>query len=593
MTPPERACKLAEWRSRVRNLRGPREVSLRRCDHFRDGDSLIFDHPVHSDRSGGNLGGTSGPPARVSCAGYLLLGVLSLLLVTGPAAAQVPLPVQARPAPQSNVTVDGSEAMFTTMCALQTAGFEQEVSAAGWHPLRARLRDMLQKQQGPAVDAIRLFYQQHELADPAATLSRYIWVGLVSGPAPEFKPTLRHDELPPDVLALEGFSELMAAYYREQQIGQLWRQVQPSYQREIERLHAPVSQVVYVASGYLREILAPSSPRTFTVVVEPLVGRITNVRNFGDHYAIVLSGADEIPVDVVRHAFLHFLLDPLPLRFPRVVAVKRPLLNAAARAPRLPAELKEDFPALFAECLVRAVELKLRRMSPGEREAAVEMADANGYVLVRPLFRVLADFEKSEPSLARFFPELVRAVDAAAEAKRVETLKFAAADEAAAKTDPEQQEVTRLSRPRAPSVPSTLPDDPEAIAALTEGERLIADKNPRGAEAAFQKVLAKYPEQPRAWYGLGLVAMLERDAARAEQVFGRLVRGQHAASDDPMVLAWSHVYLGRIYENTGRQEAARQEYQAALAVPNSPEQARQAAQRGLTAAGGARPSERP
>ncbi len=536
----------------------------------------------------------SGSQTKLLRTGYLLPGFLSLLLWQAPAAAQVPLP-RPRPqaAPATNITVDGSEAMFATMCALHAAGFEQDISATGWHPLRARLREMLQKQQGPAVDAIREFYQQHELTDPAATLSRYIWVGLVSGPAPDFKPVLRRDELPPDVLALEGFSDLLSAYYREQKIGPLWRQVQPVYQKEIERLHESISQVVMVASAYLREIQDPTSPRRFTIVVEPLVGRITNVRNFGDHYTIVLSGTDEIPVDVVRHAYLHFLLDPLPLRYSRVVAVKRPLLNTAAHAPRLPAELKEDFSALFAECLVRAAELKLRRMSPGERDARLDGNDADGYILVRPLYRALAEFEKSAPSMTLFFPDLVRGIDAGAETKRAESLKFAPADETAAQADPEQKEVTRLTRQRAINVPSTLPNDPEAIAALSEGERLIADKNPRAAEAAFKKVLTKYPDQARARYGLGLVAMLDRDAPSAEQAFGRLVRGEHAVTDDPLVLAWSHVYLGRIYENNGQLETAKQEYQAALSVPNGPEQARQAAQRGLASAGGGKTTERP
>src|SRR6202040_3738812 len=109
-----------------------------------------------------------------------------------------------------------------------------------------------------------------------------------------------------------------------------------------------------------------SEQPTFTIIVEPLVGHITNVRNFGDHYAIVLSGADDIPADVVRHAYLHFLLDPLPLRFSHVVAVKRPLFEKAAAAPRLAADLKDDYTAFFAECTVRAVELKLKKMSPGE-----------------------------------------------------------------------------------------------------------------------------------------------------------------------------------------------------------------------------------
>ena len=480
--------------------------------------------------------------------------------------------------------------MFATLCALHAAGFEADVSTVGWHPLRARLREQLLKQQGPAVDALREFYQQHALSDPGATLSRYIWFGLVSGPAPQFKPSLRRDELPPDVIALEGFSDILANYYQEQKIGPLWRQVQPVYGKEIERLHEANSQIVFVAGGYLREIQDPYVPRTFSIVVEPLVGRITNVRNFGDHYAIVLSGSGDIPLDVVRHAYLHFLLDPLPLRYPRVVAAKRPLLNYAARAPRLPSDLRDDFTGFFAECLVRAVELKMKKTSPGERDAALQVADADGYILVRPLFGVLGNFEKSEPSMTLYFQELVRAIDTAAESKRLDAVTFAEADPAPGNDDPSKREDTRVRR----NLPATVPNDPEALAALNEGERQIAEKNPRGAEAAFQKVLAKYPDQARAWYGLGLIAMLDRDPVRAKQVFGRLVSGEHAATSDPMVLTWSHVYLGRIFEGDGQRDLAKQEYQAALEVPNGPEPARQAAQRGLQApGGGGKPAEHP
>src|SRR5437879_1626758 len=91
-----------------------------------------------------------------------------------------------RTSPATNVSVDGSEAMFTTMCALLAAGFESNVSAANWHPVRAQLRERMQHQQGPAVDAVREFYKKHQLADEGAMLSQYVWFGLVSGPAPKF-----------------------------------------------------------------------------------------------------------------------------------------------------------------------------------------------------------------------------------------------------------------------------------------------------------------------------------------------------------------------------------------------------------------------
>jgi hypothetical protein len=485
---------------------------------------------------------------------------------------------RAQTPPPNAVTVDGSEAMFTTMCALLAAGFESNVSSDNWTAFRAQMRERLRLQQGPAVDAVRQFYRQHELRDPGATLSRYLWFGLVSGPAPGFQPILRRDELPPEVIALLGFSELLSSYYQEQKIGDLWRQVQPIYNREMQRLHEPLTQIVFTSTGYLREILDPYGHRKFTIIVEPLVGRITNVRNFGDHYALVLSGGEDIPQEVVSHAFLHFMLDPLPLMYPHVIAVKRPLYETAAKAPRLVSDLKDDFPSYFAECAVRAVELRMKRISPGEREAALSRNDADGYVLVRPLVAALANFEKSEPSMKRYFPDLVRSIDERAEAKRLPGIQFAPADP----TEADEAAVEVVARPKR-ALPTTVPNDAEVIAALTEGERQIAAKNSRAAEASFQKVLTKYPDQPRAWFGIGVVAYMDHDAARAKEVFGRLTIGEHAATGDARVLAWSHVYLARIHDYEGNNSLAKTEYESALAVEGGPEEARQAAQKGLAA----------
>ena len=181
--------------------------------------------------------------------------MLVLGLHAGTAVAQK-VPPRPRPqaAPSTNATIDGSEAMFTTMCALYASGFEGDVSADNWTAFRARIREATRKQQGPEVDAAREFMKGHQFRDPAAMLSRFVWFGLVSGPAPKFQPGMRRDELPPEVLDLEGFSEILSNYYTEQKIGALWKEVQPVYMREIERLHEPVSQVLFVATTYLREV---------------------------------------------------------------------------------------------------------------------------------------------------------------------------------------------------------------------------------------------------------------------------------------------------------------------------------------------------
>jgi hypothetical protein len=505
--------------------------------------------------------------------------VILLVLAACALDADAQAPVQ-RPRPQAAPTtassIDVSEAMFTTMCALYAAGYEGDVNPDNWSAFRSQMREKLRNQQGPAVVALKEFYRSHQFRDPAEMLSRFVWFGLVSGPAPKFQPVLRRDELPPEVLELEGFSDILSNYYTEQKIGKIWGGVQPLYDREIERLHDPVSQILFTAGTYLRAVVDPAIPRTFTIVVEPLVGRITNVRSFGDHYAIVLSGNEEIPTDVVRHAYLHFLLDPLPLRYSHVISVKRPLYGFAAKAPRLAPDLLDDFPGWFGECTVRTVELKLRRISPSERELALQSNDAAGYVLVRPIFQGLADYEKGEPSFSDYFPDLIRNIDEKKELARVTAIQFAPAQTAA-----QAKQLNSESLNRKMARVTTLPSDPIAIAALTEGEKQLAAKNPRAAETCFKSVLEKYPNQPRAWYGMGMVAVLDHDAERAKEAFGRLTTGEHAATQDPMVMAWSHVYLARIYDDEGQLEQAKAEYQAVLEVKGAPVQAQQAAQKGL------------
>ena len=478
--------------------------------------------------------------------------------------------------------------MFATMCALYAAGYEGDINPDNWGAYRSQMRERLRAQRGPAVDALKEFYRGHQFRDPGAMLSRFVWFGLVSGPAPKFRAVLRRDQLPPDVLDLEGFSDILSNYYTEQNIGRMFREVQPLYNREIERLHDSVSQILFQSGTYLRAVVDPAMPKTFTIIVEPLVGRITNVRNFVDHYAVILSGTEEIPTDVVRHAYLHFLLDGLPMAYPHVIAVKRPLYEMAAKAPRLAPDLKDDFPSWFGECVVRAVEIKLKKMSPGEREAALQSNDTDGYILVRPIFLGLTEYEKSEPQFRDYFPDLVRAIDVKTEQTRVAAIKFAPAQQESQSKDL-STEVLARNRARV----TALPNDPEAIAALTEGEKRLSEKNPRAAEASFKSVLAKYPNQPRAWYGLGMVAVLDHDAERAKEVFGRLTTGQYAASGDPLVMAWSHIYLARIFEDEGLLDRAKSEYQAVLTVQGAPVQAQDAAQKGLGDLDLRKQSERP
>jgi hypothetical protein len=463
-------------------------------------------------------------------------------------------------------SVETSPQLFAVMCALHAAGYESEVGAAGIHPLRVRLRGELLKLQGPATEKLRTFFREHQLGDPGSNLSRYVSFAMVVGPPPRFEFLMRREDFPPDVLAIEGFREVLADFYQEVGIEKLWEQLQPYYEREVNQFSGPVGQIVLVATSYLREIHRPMRGRKFVVHVEPLVGGKTNFRSFHDIYSLVLSPSAEIPTDDIRHAYLHYLLDPLPFRYRESVTSRQPLHRFAGRAVRLSPEYRDDFEALLSECLVRAVELRLRKLPPARVTAAIDEAEREGYILVRAFYAGLDEFEKSEPAMGFFFPDLMNLIDVGKETQRLEKIQFAAAE--APKETPEPHSA-----------------ESELDSWLREGDVRIASQDGAGAAGWFERVLKKYPGQPRALYGLAVAKVLLKQGEEAKALFLQIVTtaGQAGGTTgpDPIVLAWSHVYLGRIHDVEGNRELALSEYKAALAVEGAPETARAAARRGI------------
>jgi tetratricopeptide (TPR) repeat protein len=477
----------------------------------------------------------------------------------------------------TGISVESSQQIFATMCALDAAGFDADESTLAEMPSRLRLRADLLKQQGPATQALRKFYQDHALADPGETLSRYIAFALVAGPPPDFQFLYDRDVLPPDVLTIESFQDLLGNFYREAHLATAWSLVEPEYERAQAAYDSPVRRIVAVTNGYLREVLKASRGRTFTVYVEPLVGKRTNFRNFEDAYSIVVGTPSPLPVADIQHAYLHFMLDQLPLKYRNQVDTKSALLNIAARAPRLPVEYHDDFVNFTDECVIKAVELRLQKLSPEQLENALKNDDQSGFILVRPLVQQLQKFEKAEPSMTYYFPDLIAAIDVPAEQKRLQSISFAPAD---------------VTAPQPHQVATASAGAYDENRLLTEGDRAIALKDAEAAKKAFEQVLAKNPTQPRALYGVAVASILTGDADEAKTDFEKVITAFAASGGskeatsafDPGLLAWTHIYLGRIFDVEDDRESAIREYRAALAVVGAPETARVAAQRGVESA---------
>jgi hypothetical protein len=508
-----------------------------------------------------------------------ILGLIGALVVAGAA-------VLAAQLDSFGINVEANPQIFATMCALDAAGFDADESTLSEMPARLALRGDLLKIQGPSTDALRQFYRDHALANPGDTLSRYITFALAAGPPPTFEFETDRELLPPDVLSIDGFQGVLAAFYREARLDVRWATVQPEYEPLVERYRPPVRKVVTVVDAYLREVERPSSGRTFSVYVEPLVGARTNFRNFGDKYAIVVGTDPDARVDAIQHAFLHFKLDPLVLKYRPLVDIRSELLNVAGRAPRLPEEYRSDFVSLTDECLIKAVELRLRHLPPDRLEVAMKDADGSGFILVRPFVTQLQKFEKDEPAMSYYFADLIAGISVDAEKQRLKNFAFAPADSGLA--------------PDEHGGAAAAPQPSELDRWLAEGNREIASKDASAATATFQTVLAKYPDEPRGLYGLAIASVLSGKADEGRGLFERLISlqnsathtsGQSPGSIDPGAIAWSHVYLGRIHDLEDERDLAVGEYRAALEVNGAPEAARAAAQSGVETA--YKPPQRP
>jgi tetratricopeptide (TPR) repeat protein len=473
------------------------------------------------------------------------------------------------------VTVQTNQQIFSTMCALDAAGFDANSATLDIYPAYSALRQRLLQLNGPAALAMREFYQKHQFVSSDETLSPFLSFALVVGPPPSFPFVVPHSDVPPAVTSIDGFDDILLNFYAEAHLDHEWAVVRPEADAEVTRLTDPLRQVVFQTSGYLRELMTPISTRTFTVYVDPLVGNRVNFRNIGNQYAMIVGPGPVLPMDSIRHGFLHFLLDPLTLKYQQVISTRRALMDVANRAPQLPLAYHDDLVGLFDECLVRAAELRLEKLPPDRAEAILHENDRTGFIFVRPLYQQMIIFEKSEPAMSFYFPSLVQGISVAAEEQRLQNFQFASASE----------KIT----------PGGVTGEADASAAdlalqqaLLRGDRQIATQDGKGAAATFQTILNQHPNLPRALYGLAIASVLEGQGQEAEDLFQRIVHAPANSSNgsaamDPDVLAWAHVYLGRISDLRGNRPQAQEEYRAALAVNGAPEQARVAAQQGLNA----------
>jgi predicted negative regulator of RcsB-dependent stress response len=460
--------------------------------------------------------------------------------------------------------LDASPALFSVMAAINAAGYDADLGSPLNSPVRAMVRQQIEAAHPPSLDKLRQFFADHRQKDWSAELSQYISFALCVSDPPEFNFRYRNNELPPDVLRLEAFRELLATFYQEAKLEQLWKQAQPAFEEAIARYHGPAIAAVGQVGAYLRASSSGAMGTHFQIYVDLLgVPNQVHTRSYKSDYFIVVTPSAEPQIDSVRHAYLHYQVDPLSLRYAEELAKKRSLIDYAQGAPLLEDYYKDDFGLLATECLIKAIESRLAPAA--ERQALATLATREGYILVPAFSDALAAYEKQEQSLRFFYSDMVKGIDLNREVARLDQVEF----------------LTQRPEKKAHARPVERPVEPAGAAkTLQDADRLYSARELDKAKAQYLSVLKETSEKPlhaKAYYGLARVAVLQNDPETAVPLFEKTL----ASGPDPQVTAWAHVYLGRLADASGEREQASVHYRAALDVKGGSPAAREAAEKGL------------
>jgi hypothetical protein len=438
---------------------------------------------------------------------------------------------------------------------------EPDASYVAGDPLRDAVRQHVAAKKPAVLPELRTFFYQHRKPDPAANLAQYISFALVHDEPPRFKPLLFGSEAPPDVQELGAFYGLLVRFYEEADIDDLWRKMQPRFEQEIARYHEPVSRAILEANAYLRNPTSGYMGRRFQIYVDLLAPpNQVHTRSYKDEYFIVVTPSAEPRIDDIRHAYLHYVLDPLATKYAAKVMRVRGLGDFAEAAPALEETYKSDFLLLATECLIKAVEARLDK-----RPADVQQAFAEGFVLAPYFFESLPAYEKQEAAMRLYLPDALDAIDVRKEDKRIAQVKWA-----------DSRATRKVASAPAPSQPAATP----AEQALEAAEKVYASRDLDKAREQFLALVRQTDDRrihARAYYGLARVAALKNEPELAEQLFRKTLE----LSPDPHTHSWAEIYLARLAEGYGEREQAAQHYQAALGIEGAPPGARQAAEQGL------------
>jgi hypothetical protein len=461
--------------------------------------------------------------------------------------------------------LEPNETLFSVLTAINTCGYDHELGSSD--PLRSQIRSEIAKavENTPGarevVGPMCAFYRQHQAPEPARDLSQFVSLALYLNEPPTFATKAKEAELPPDAAALIDFVPLMTAFYEKVGVHAIWQRHQAQFAEFTEGYHAPLAKMTFDTEIYLKIPSAGYLGRQFIIYVDAMAAPgQTNARNYADNYYVVFSptGGTNAKMQQIHHTYLHYLLDPLALKNGGSFKRLEPLLESVRSSP-MDEAFKSNISLLVTECMVRAIELRSSTppLPEAEQQQSLDQDDKEGYILTRYFYNSLVGFEKDPAGLRSAYAGMLDSIDIGKEKKRASEIQFAGEAE---------PELLHMARPQSENL-------------LLSAERRLSAGDPDSAQKLAQRALDEKQEDPgRALFILAQVATTNRDMEGARSYFQRAIQNTH----EPKVVAWSHIYLGRIFDLKEDRPAALEQYRSAISAAGTalPE-AKLAAEKGL------------
>ena len=491
------------------------------------------------------------------------------------------------------------EPVFLMASALNACGYDEGLDESS--PVRTRVREEINKSLARNEDARKardkmcLFIAQHRMTGTSRDVAQYISLALYLTPPPELETSAELAEMPPDSTQVVELLPLLRQFVSATDLHGTWLAVRHTYDEETSQLHDPLSKMIVSTNLYLKMPASTYNGRRFVVVMEPMLSpRTVNARIYGPDYVVVVSPvAGEIRMNDVRHTYLHYLIEPL--LFARANAVDRmqPILKEVREAP-LDFRFRSDSVPLAIECLIKAIEARTMdtgvpafKMPAGversdlpryerERQAYQQKVDTirlatvhhdltQGFVLTQYFYEQLLNFEKDPASLKDSIGEMVYGMDIDQQVHRARQIEF---DKQA------DGDVLERTKPR------KLEGLDLAEARLASGDIGTASALARQALAVHADTLQSVADTARANFILARAAVMMGHPGEAISRFQTTL----ATTKEPRLLAWSHIYLGRMLDLDCKRDQALSEYKLALENRDGQQDTRLAAERGVKAA---------